>query len=299
MSKLYGFGMLLVGFVLGVIAMIIGVVKFFLGVWDGVKEDLEKDARPNTYRVISRDPGKAKPFYMAMGTKDPEPDKKPMFSVWYADWLVKNGINSGEIPWHTPKVMKSSKYEWDENVKSEKVTSSFKINGSPVVFEKSGNASAVIIQLNEWIKENGFVSVAMLCELLNVSAKDIDRELGWCTLKQTEIMSVKGGYCLMVPPTTKLADILLKNKPKRSWKDNFTNIIFASHDEAEGVLISLCDVVDESGVVTVGDFYRFVGVDPEPLDEKWGWTEMKSAMVERVDDGFILLLPKMARLDAH
>jgi hypothetical protein len=77
----------------------------------------------------------------------------------------------------------------------------------------------------------------------------------------------------------------------------FEDIIIAERGEAEEVLDSLIELIETYDVATVGDFYDLVGVTSDFTDNKYGWSNLSTASVSRVRDGYILNLPRPAVLN--
>jgi len=78
---------------------------------------------------------------------------------------------------------------------------------------------------------------------------------------------------------------------------NFDEIILETRMEAETVVERLDDLCDRYGQATVSDLYELVGVTGDFTDEKYGWTDMRSAGVSRVRNGYLLDLPRPEVLD--
>lgn len=72
---------------------------------------------------------------------------------------------------------------------------------------------------------------------------------------------------------------------------NFDTVVIPTRPEAEQVLRSLIDLIDQYDMATVSDFYDLVGITGSFQDDKWGWFELTGADIIRVRDGFILDLP--------
>lgn len=74
---------------------------------------------------------------------------------------------------------------------------------------------------------------------------------------------------------------------------DYDDIILDSKGEAEEVLSKMDEVIDTYGVASVGDLYDLVGIDGNYTDNKYGWTDIRSARSVRVKDGgYMLKLPK-------
>lgn len=87
--------------------------------------------------------------------------------------------------------------------------------------------------------------------------------------------------------------------PRRraAGKDFDTEIVLESRMEAEEVLDQLLSIIDEYGSVDVGDFYSLVGLDSDWTARKYGWTELGSAKVLRIREGYVISLPRPILLD--
>lgn len=72
---------------------------------------------------------------------------------------------------------------------------------------------------------------------------------------------------------------------------DFKNIILETKGEAEDVLDRLDEILDQYNMVRVADLYDLVGITGEYTDNKYGWTSLNTARVERVRDGYMLKLP--------
>lgn len=74
---------------------------------------------------------------------------------------------------------------------------------------------------------------------------------------------------------------------------DYDNIIFSSRGDAEAVLSTMLELLDQFGVVSVGDLYELAGVNTQNyMVNKFGWTSLRNAQVMRCKDGYILKLPK-------
>ena len=73
---------------------------------------------------------------------------------------------------------------------------------------------------------------------------------------------------------------------------SYDDITIDNRGEAEAVLRQMCDLIDTYGVVTVADLYDLVGVTGDYTDNKYGWTNLGTARIVRVRDGYLIDLPK-------
>jgi hypothetical protein len=72
---------------------------------------------------------------------------------------------------------------------------------------------------------------------------------------------------------------------------NFDPIVLPTRQDAETVLASMIDTIEQYDMATVSDLYELVGVTGNFTDDKWGWTNLAGADITRVRDGYVLDLP--------
>lgn len=89
--------------------------------------------------------------------------------------------------------------------------------------------------------------------------------------------------------------------PRVKSRYSYDDIIISSRGEAEEVLDRMNELIDTYNIVSVADFYDLVGVKSEYTDEKYGWTNLHRASIERVRDGngygYLIRLPKALPID--
>lgn len=78
---------------------------------------------------------------------------------------------------------------------------------------------------------------------------------------------------------------------------NFDDIVLESRGEAEEVLSTLVDLVEDYDVASIADLYDLVGIESTFVDTKYGWTNLSRAFVSRVRDGYLIDLPQAKLLD--
>lgn len=83
---------------------------------------------------------------------------------------------------------------------------------------------------------------------------------------------------------------------RRSVYD-YDDIVLDTRGEAEEVLNRMDDLIDAYGMVSVADLYDLVGISGNYTDNKYGWTNLRNATVQRVRDGYLLKLPKALPFD--
>ena len=75
-------------------------------------------------------------------------------------------------------------------------------------------------------------------------------------------------------------------------RHDFGEIILETRGEAEEVLSLLVEAVDQYGVASVADLYELVGIASSFTDNKYGWTDLRNAGVNRVRGGYLINLPR-------
>lgn len=78
---------------------------------------------------------------------------------------------------------------------------------------------------------------------------------------------------------------------------DYDDIILDNRGEAEDVLARMDELIATYDVVSVADFYDLVGITGNYTDNKYGWTDIRSASVIRVRDGYMIKLPKALPLN--
>lgn len=78
---------------------------------------------------------------------------------------------------------------------------------------------------------------------------------------------------------------------------DYDEIILESRAEAEEVLNSMDELLERYGLVSVADLYDLVGITGNYTDNKYGWTNLRHASVQRLRDGYLLKLPRAIPLD--
>ena len=78
---------------------------------------------------------------------------------------------------------------------------------------------------------------------------------------------------------------------------DFREIIIDDRGEAESVIERLRDLISNYDTASVSDLYACVGITGNFTDEKWGWTDLRSAAVRYTRGGYLLELPPAQPLD--
>jgi hypothetical protein len=93
------------------------------------------------------------------------------------------------------------------------------------------------------------------------------------------------------------------DRPKRSSGDSerraydYDDIILDSKEEAEEVLARMDELLADYKMVSVADFYDLVGITGRTTDNRYGWTDLRSATIIRERDGYLIKLPRAVALD--
>jgi hypothetical protein len=74
-------------------------------------------------------------------------------------------------------------------------------------------------------------------------------------------------------------------------RHDFANVVFTNKWEAEDVLAHLVDFTIEYGEATVRAFYEFSNIEADYTDDKYGWTNLRDAYVDRTRNGHVIVFP--------
>jgi hypothetical protein len=78
---------------------------------------------------------------------------------------------------------------------------------------------------------------------------------------------------------------------------DYEDIVLDSRGEAEDVLDRMCELVAAYGMASVADLYDLVGITGNYTDNKYGWTDLRTACVDRVRDGYLIKMPRIVPLN--
>lgn len=81
--------------------------------------------------------------------------------------------------------------------------------------------------------------------------------------------------------------------PRRASND-FDDLVFQTRAEALEVLDQMNDVIEKYGVVTQADVYEMAELSPQPIDHKWGWSDLTGARVMKIREGHLIQIPRKA-----
>lgn len=74
---------------------------------------------------------------------------------------------------------------------------------------------------------------------------------------------------------------------------SYQEVVLNTRAEAEDVLAHMRIRLDHYGCVSVADLYDAVGEVPEMIDNKWGWTNLNGACIQRYSDGYVIRMPRV------
>ena len=78
---------------------------------------------------------------------------------------------------------------------------------------------------------------------------------------------------------------------------DFDEIVFNTRGDAEATMDQMRDMIDRYGVVTVADMYDMADLTQPYTSNKYGWTNIRSAEIVRVRNGYVIKLPKAMPID--
>lgn len=87
-----------------------------------------------------------------------------------------------------------------------------------------------------------------------------------------------------------------RDRKSRS-RGEFDDLIFEDRWDAQDVLDSALDYLDQYDEITVADIYEMADMDYDHIDTQYGWDNLKGARVVRSRDDYILELPRPYKLE--
>lgn len=126
-------------------------------------------------------------------------------------------------------------------------------------------------------------------------------ELVFGTRRPRQNGTTKTNYTAYSSSSAKPAQVPMVQEPaKNTWataKNSFEEVIFENRWEAEEVLDNMVAAIMEYGSVSIADYYEQVNMPSNFTDNKYGWTNLANAAIERVGGGYLLKLPPTVKLD--
>src|SRR5688572_10395332 len=102
-------------------------------------------------------------------------------------------------------------------------------------------------------------------------------------------------YNRYAQPTDRRIDRTISRRARATH--DFEEIILKTRAEVDAVIDAMMDLMHKYDQVTLSDLYDLVGVQGTFADEKWGWRDLRGAGPTRVQDGYLLDLPRPEPLD--
>lgn len=78
---------------------------------------------------------------------------------------------------------------------------------------------------------------------------------------------------------------------------SYDEIVLETRGEAEAVITQMDEIIATYGFAKVADLYDLVGVTGSYTDNNYGWTDIRTAQVVRVRDGYLIKLPRALPID--
>ena len=88
-----------------------------------------------------------------------------------------------------------------------------------------------------------------------------------------------------------------RSRTAMNYGYSYDDIILSTRGEAEDVLSRMDELMETYGLVRVADLYDLVGLTGNFTDNKYGWTNIRSAEVMRVRDGYMIKMPRAIPID--
>ena len=93
------------------------------------------------------------------------------------------------------------------------------------------------------------------------------------------------------------SSVVRSNTGPLTSRYSYDDIVLTSRGEAQDVLDRMFELMDSYGLVRVADLYDLVGITGNYTDNKYGWTNIQSAEIVRVRDGYLIKMPKAMPID--
>lgn len=88
------------------------------------------------------------------------------------------------------------------------------------------------------------------------------------------------------------------SRPRANTSLDYEDIVFESRGDAESVLSRMDELIENYGVVSVGDLYDMANISTDNYTiNRYGWTNIRNASVVRIRDGYVIKLPKPMPID--
>jgi len=79
---------------------------------------------------------------------------------------------------------------------------------------------------------------------------------------------------------------------RRRSSNDFQEIILETRAECEEVIDQMFDLTEKYKAATVADLLELIGADTTYTDDKWGWYDVRDFNIRRIQDGYLLDIPR-------
>lgn len=86
-------------------------------------------------------------------------------------------------------------------------------------------------------------------------------------------------------------------KPVYQQAFDYDDVILENRGDAEYILDQMYDAIKAYKIVTVADLCELLGISAPYTANKYGWTDLNNARIERVRGGYLLVFPKAFPID--
>lgn len=171
-------------------------------------------------------------------------------------------------------------------------------DSNDIVYHSKGDAVQALASMYELLSEFGIVRVSDLYHASGLNAEYSDHRHGWFNIDSARIEEVKSGYIIRMPKERPLPMSEVYYGIQGIGRlHNSNDIIVYSKSDAQAVLEYMNEVISNYAVATVMDLCDAAGILGDYRDSKYGWTDISSARIEEVKNGYIIRMPKALLLD--
>ena len=195
---------------------------------------------------------------------------------------------------------KNQSHKYNEQKKVEKI-----VSGDVKAKEKSAWRKLAGIFLSEDAsKVKTYIWTDVIVPAIKDTVRDIIHNgvdmMLYGETKASNIKKQGGGgtyvsYNSYYSPTTRNRKTVSSDSDRS--RNDHREFIFDSRGDAEKVLDTLFEIVEEYKAASVADLCSLVGITGEWTDNKWGWVDLSGSTVKRVHGGYILDMPKPIYLE--
>jgi hypothetical protein len=85
-------------------------------------------------------------------------------------------------------------------------------------------------------------------------------------------------------------------RPVHRARRSVNDVIVATREDADSVVERLIDILNQYDVASIADLYYLLGLESEPIDNKWGWSYLNNIEVRQIREGFLIELPPLEEI---